>query len=334
MAKKEKKSFMDRVREAIADHNMVQSGSEVVTALSGGADSVSLLYSLKMLSEELGIKVSACHINHMLRGDESDRDMNFCQDLCEGFNVKLIVLKTDVLSAKLKHESVEECARRIRYDFFKECSAGKKLATAHTLSDSAETIFLNMLRGTGLKGLCGIPPVRGNLIRPLIYCTREDVENFCTENNLRFVTDSTNLTNDATRNKIRHIIIPELLKINGSFYENLLRMEKNLCSDSAYLEKLTESAVLSAKTDGGYNASLIAGLAEPLAGRVVKKILLEGEVEPSSLRIKTALEIIRSGQGKFNPCLNKFFVVRRGKAYVETSRQIYKKRQKDPPTKE
>ena len=168
--------FLDNIRSALAEYKMIEKGDAVVAALSGGADSVSLLHALTELSGELGITVSACHVNHHLRGAESDADMHFCEEFCGRLGVELRVLEVDVASMQRKHESLEECARRVRYDFFAEVSEGKKLATAHNSNDCAETVLLNLMRGTGLKGLCGVPPVRGNIIRPLIFCTREEVE--------------------------------------------------------------------------------------------------------------------------------------------------------------
>ena len=127
-------TFIDNIRKAIADYTMLSAGDEVVVALSGGADSVSLLHSLFVLREELGITLYACHVNHGLRGEESDGDMRFCQELCKRLGVELYLLETDVRTAQQKHESIEETARKVRYDFFARVSEGKKLATAHNES--------------------------------------------------------------------------------------------------------------------------------------------------------------------------------------------------------
>lgn len=227
---------------------MIEKGDTVVAALSGGADSVSLLHALTELSGELGITVSACHVNHHLRGAESDADMHFCEEFCKRLGVELRILEADVASMQQKHESLEECARRVRYDFFAEVSDGKKLATAHNSNDCAETVLLNLMRGTGLKGLCGVPPVRGNIIRPLIFCTREEVEEYCQSRGLSWVTDKTNLSTDYTRNKIRHIILPEMLKINGSLFSTMNRMEQSLRDDSDFLDDMARQTLSEAET--------------------------------------------------------------------------------------
>lgn len=317
--------FLEKVRSAAADHKMTEKGDAVVAALSGGADSVSLLYALKELSGELGITVSACHINHHLRGEESDSDMRFCEELCGRLGIPLTVREAEVGSMQLKHESLEECARRVRYDFFAEVSAGKKLATAHTANDSAETVLLNLMRGTGLKGLCGIPPVRGNIIRPLIYCTRDEVEEYCRSRRLSWVTDKTNLCDDYTRNKVRHIILPEMLKINGSLFSTAARMQKNLREDSEFLEGMAAQALEEFRMPGGYSAAALAALPKPIRSRAIKLIFSAGGIEPSALRISTAADILAAGKGKFNPCRGKFFVVRRGVAFVEDAEQHYRK---------
>lgn len=321
----ENTTFTEKVMRAISDCNMLNTGDAVVAALSGGADSVSLLQALITLRERLGITVSACHVNHCLRGEESDRDMQFCEDLCARLGVELKILRIDVAAQQQKHESLEECARRIRYAFFDEVSRGKKLATAHNSNDCAETVILNMLRGTGLKGLCGIPPVRGNIIRPLIYCTRAEVERYCAENSLSFVTDSTNLCCDYTRNKVRHGILPQMLEINGSLFDTMSRMEKSLREDSELLECMASEALEKAQKNGGWVAAELAKLPKPVRARAVKQILSANGIEPSALRINTTLEIIENGKGKFNPCRNRFVLIKRGVLMVEHSEQHYKK---------
>lgn len=334
--------FLDNIRSALAEYKMIEKGDAVVAALSGGADSVSLLHALTELSGELGLTVSACHVNHHLRGEESDADMHFCEKLCADLGVELKVLEADVASMQQKHESLEECARRVRYDFFADVSAGKKLATAHNSNDCAETVLLNLMRGTGLKGLCGVPPMRGNIIRPLIFCTRDDVEAYCNSRGLSWVTDKTNLSTDYTRNKIRHIILPEMLKINGSLFSTMNRMELSLREDSDFLDGMAAESLLEAERpvelrrslgDGtcehillkGWSAEKLSALPKPIQSRAIKLILTDGGIEPSALRINTARDIIVQGGGKFNPCRGKFFVVRRGTAYIEESEQHYRK---------
>ena len=317
--------FYEKIARAISDYNMINHGDAVVIALSGGADSVSLLCAMKQLSEQLGFTLSACHVNHGLRGEESDGDMRFCEELCERLGVQLEILNTDVKGFQQKHESLEETARRVRYDFFAKVSDGKKLATAHNSNDSAETVLLNMMRGTGLKGLCGIPPVRGNIIRPLIYCSRDEVEQFLEENSISYVTDKTNLSDDYTRNKVRHLILPEMLKINPSLLDTISRMEKNLREDNELLEALADEALQSAKSQRGYKTAVLAQQHKPILRRAIRRMLINGGIEPSALRIEMAEEIILAGKGKINPCRGKFVTVKKGEVSIEEQEQVYRK---------
>ena len=231
----------NKIHEAIKRYNMIRRGDRILAALSGGADSVTLLHYLFIYKDILGITVEAAHVNHMLRGKEADRDELFCRSLCEDMGIKLHVKRADVRKiAKDKGLSEELCGRNIRYEFFDEIvnNSGMKIATAHTLSDSIETMIFNLARGTGLKGLCGIPPVRKNIIRPLINCYRSDIENYCKEHNLDYVTDSTNLEDDYSRNFIRHNILPQLKNINIEADKAIGRTIGWLRDDENYLSSM------------------------------------------------------------------------------------------------
>lgn len=318
-------SFTDKVKKAVDDFDMFGHGCAVAVALSGGADSVSLLCALKSLENKLGITVSACHLNHSMRGEESDADMRFCEKLCGRLGVPLTAEKTDVVSFRHKHESSEQCARRIRYDFFERVLTslgdGARLATAHNSNDCAETVMLNLMRGTGLKGLCGIPPVRGRIVRPLIYCTRAEVEVYLSEIGEGYVTDRTNLSDDYTRNKIRHLILPEMLKINSALFEGMTRMTYSLREDSDYLEGEAMKALSAAEKGRGWDAAALSALPAPIRSRAVRRILSDGGIEPSALRINTASEMLTQRSGRYNPCKDRFFMIRKGVCFVEVSEQ-------------
>ena len=175
-------------------------------------NSTALLSVFVSLKEKYNLSIYAAHINHNIRGDEAKRDENFCKILCEKFNAELFIKSVDVptLAKTAEKFSEELCGRNVRYAFFEELSQKfcAKIATAHTASDNAETLIFNIARGASLAGLSAIPPKRGNIIRPLIELSRGDIESYCEENNLEYVTDSTNLADDYTRNYIRHNIIP------------------------------------------------------------------------------------------------------------------------------
>lgn len=223
-----------KVLSYIKAHNLIEAGDTVTVGLSGGADSVALLLSLLDLKDELGISVKAAHLNHMLRGDESNRDEEFVRNLCHKLNVECVIKHVNVLEiSKNQKLSVELAARQARYDFFD--SLDSKIATAHSADDNLETIIYNLSRGTGIKGLCGIPAKRGRIIRPLLECTREENEHCCIVHGVEFVTDSSNLTDDYSRNKIRHLVVPVLKEINSGAVQNAIRSSKLLIADNDFL---------------------------------------------------------------------------------------------------
>lgn len=224
---------------------MIPKGSRVIACLSGGADSVCLLRVLSELKAELDISLSAVHVNHCLRGEESDRDMHFCGELCKSLDIPLRIFHVDVTGYCAEHgTSAEEGARILRYNAFEAESqrlGGALVATAHNRGDNCETIVFNLARGTGIKGLRGIPPVRGNIIRPLIRITREEIEEYLDLLGQDYVTDSTNLTEDYSRNLIRHRVIPVLNGINEGFGKAVTRLSENAAEDEEYFEELIKT---------------------------------------------------------------------------------------------
>lgn len=317
-----------KVLEAIEHYNLMQKGDKIIVALSGGADSVTLLSVLNGLKETLGIMLYAVHVNHNLRGKDSSDDQGYAEELCGKMNIPLRVFSVDVKGNAQKHKSVEETARELRYEAFAEAAQqlGAKVATAHNSCDNTETVLLNMLRGTGLKGLCGIPAKRDYLIRPLIFCTRAEIEQYCENEGLKFVTDKTNFSEDYTRNKLRLKILPKLLEINPSLYDGIGRMTKILTEDSNFLENEAKNSLISAKIDEGiYDAKKLALLPEPILHRTISLILREKNIEPTSVRISAFAEIIRLGNGKVNVEKNKFAVVKKGKATLSFIEQNYRK---------
>ena len=199
----------DKILSWMRGQCMTQPGDTVICAVSGGADSVCMLHVLLSLRNTLGITVEAAHFNHQLRGEESDRDEAFVRTLCAELGVVLHVDNGDVRARAAKtHESVEEAARALRYAFFSSLPC--LIATAHTQDDNLETVLLNLTRGTGLAGLCGIPPTRDSFIRPMLAVSRAEIEAYLEQNGLPHVTDSTNFLPDARRNRLRQSVIPLL----------------------------------------------------------------------------------------------------------------------------
>lgn len=241
----------------------------ILIGLSGGADSVSLLLSLIELSEEFSFSLVCCHVNHMIRGKEADRDESFTRELCKKYRIEFYSTKIDIPAlAKERKQSLELCARQQRYSYFESFIASGKadfVATAHTRSDNAETVLFNIARGTGLAGLCGIPTVRGNIIRPLINVQRYEIEEYLKEANQEFVTDSTNLSCEYARNIIRHKVVPALSKVNESVVSNISDMSKIAFRENAFLERL----VCDMYTD---NLEQLSRLDEVIRCRIIGKM--------------------------------------------------------------
>ena len=211
-----------------------------LVALSGGADSVALLVMLR----ENGYRVHAAHCNFHLRGDESDRDEAFCVSLCERLGIELHRVHFDTRTyAELHKVSIEMAARELRYKWFEQLRAdigAAGICVAHHRDDSVETVLMNLVRGTGLRGLCGIQPRNGFVLRPLLDVSREDIEAYLAAKGQKYVTDSTNLVDDVMRNKIRLNILPILRELNPAVSENIQRTAEHLTEAQRVLDGITE----------------------------------------------------------------------------------------------
>ena len=221
------------VKDFLNSNNI--SGS-ILVALSGGADSVCLLSALL----ECGADVSAFHLNHGIRGEEADRDEEFCRSLCNRLGVPFSSERADIpaISAE-KGIGIEEAARNVRYDKLNREATrinADYIATAHNADDNVETVIFNLVRGCSPDGLCGIPKIRGNIIRPLLDSTREEIEEYLCKKGLSYVTDSTNSDIAYTRNKIRHSVLPVLRSINPALSASVARMCESIRDDKAYFE--------------------------------------------------------------------------------------------------
>lgn len=250
----------NKILNAINNFNMLDVGDTIVAGVSGGADSMCLLHFLCSIKEEYNLSIIAAHINHNLRGEEAKRDELFVMSYCQRNHIPFELLSVNIAEmADLQRLGTEECARNVRYKFFNDvCSLPHKIATAHTLSDNVETVLFNLARGTSLKGIAGIPPVRGNIIRPLINITRQEVEAYCKKYNITYITDSTNLANDYSRNKIRHFAIPALKSVNNDFEQNVIRFCKNAVRDNEYINFQAKAALKKAKCKNGYACDILA----------------------------------------------------------------------------
>ena len=280
----------EKIRETVKQHSMIPNGARVIAGLSGGADSVCLLRLLSDLSKDMDFTLCAVHVNHCLRGEESDRDQRFCEELCAKLDIPIAVYRVNVSKyAAQTGKSTEEAARILRYDAFEQAAehfGGGITATAHNSGDNAETVLFNIIRGTGLKGLCGIPYVRGSIIRPLLDISREEIEKYLSEIGQDFVTDSTNLTEDYSRNKIRRIILPMLREINPGADKALCRLSRSVREDEAFLSEITENA----------DISNIADYPPSVRKRYIRKLFEENSVPVDSIHIEETDNALMSGR--------------------------------------
>ena len=238
---------MNNVKEKVCEvlRPVLTGGETLVVGFSGGADSVTLLHVLLSLKTDFKIAdIIAVHVDHGLRGEESARDRLFAETFCEQFDVPFQLYTYDVAAiAGEKGKGLEETGREVRYDALANAAAAFEnayIVTAHTANDNAETLLLHLCRGCGIKGLKGISVKRDVLLRPMLTCTREEIETYCHENNLEYVIDSTNTDTTYARNRIRHRVLPELEKVNPSIIQSLTRLMTHAQQADAFLEIQTE----------------------------------------------------------------------------------------------
>lgn len=250
---------------------MLSRGQTVLACVSGGTDSMCLLDVLHKLSKEMGFALSAAHFNHRLRGEESDGDETFVRKTCEKLDIPLYIGSGDAAGeAERRGRGIEETARDMRYAFFFK-TAGEnhinKVATAHNADDNLETVLMRVVRGTGLRGLCGIPPVRGMLIRPLLNLTRAQIEAYNLENNIPHREDSTNASDDYTRNLLRHKVTPVLSSLNPSL--NITPMTGLLRKDEEALTALAEG-FFEGQTEDELDTGALLALPYSVSSRVIR----------------------------------------------------------------
>lgn len=286
---------------AINKYNMIKENDTIVVGVSGGADSMALLHFLLNESDNLKIKVIVTHINHCLRGEESDRDEKFVSDYCRDNGVIFYSCRSNIKSEASEYGiSVEECGRKVRYNYFNNIAEKyhAKIATAHTLSDSIETTMFNMIRGTGIKGLSGIAPVRGKIIRPLIFVTRSQIEDYCVKNKIKYVTDSSNLCYDYTRNKIRLDIVPKMREINTAFEKSFLRLKEQAEDDCSYLNNIAKTELDKSMINGMYDINVISKLEKPIKSRlIIQAVYNKFNIYLQNSHIDLICEIIDNGHG-------------------------------------
>ena len=261
----------------IVDRIEFPEGTEsVLCAVSGGADSVCMLHAVLAYARARNIRVCAAHYDHGIRGEESVRDACFVATLCERLGVELVSERGDVPRyAKENRLGMEEAARQARYAFLERAAdtlGCRLIATAHNADDNAETMIFNLTRGSGAKGLCGIPARRGRLVRPLLRVTREEIEQYLAENGLEHVEDSTNASDDYSRNLIRHAVMPRLREINPALAAVCTRTSELLRRDEDYFDAAVQSFLEKSFDGESVELSAFDDLHEAIASRVVRAL--------------------------------------------------------------
>ena len=275
--------MLNELAAFMSRYDMVQPGDRVVCAVSGGADSMALLWAMYLLRDKLRICLSAAHFNHQLRGAESDRDEAFVRDFCDGYGIPFTAGSTPVTSGA---KGLEAAAREARYAFLR--SLPGKIATAHTADDNAETVLMHMVRGSGLKGLGGITPVSGVLIRPMLTVTRAQVLAFLAEYSIPYIEDSSNLGDDFLRNRLRHHVMPLLRQENNSISQNLSAMALRLRQDEAALSDMAQRSHTN-------RVSELRSLAPAIRSRVLGEMLKNAGVkEPEAEHIRALEKLVIS----------------------------------------
>lgn len=275
--------MLNKLTSFSREYTMITPGDHIICAVSGGADSMALLWSMYLLKDSLGIRLSAAHFNHHLRGEESDADEVFVREFCDRFEIELYLGGAQV---KPGQKGLEAAAREARYAFF--ATLPGKIATAHTADDNAETVLLHLVRGTGLKGLGGIAPVRGNIIRPMLTVTRQEVLRFLQEYHIGCRQDSSNDSDQFLRNRLRHQVMPLLKEENPRLAVNLSSMARSLRQDEQLLTDLAGEGEFP-------DVSALRQMHLALRGRVLERFLKENGVrEPEREHILLLEQLVFS----------------------------------------
>ena len=285
------------------EYGMLPQGKTVLCALSGGIDSMALLHVLAGLQEPMGFSLVAAHYNHRLRGEESQRDADFVRQYCTGQQIPLIFGEGDVKRlAETQGKGIEETARSLRYAFLEDAAAkcgAVRIVTAHHADDNVETLLLHLVRGSGLRGLSGIPPVRGMIVRPLLSTTREEIEDYVGRNAIPSVEDSSNEDRSFSRNRLRHEVMPILRELNPKLAQTVSATVKSLRQDEVYLEARAAELFREAQPaeDGMVIATDCLGMVpRALAVRVIRRMLEEIEAPmPGQVHLSGILAIAQGG---------------------------------------
>ncbi len=323
LTKTGKKVYSSAIR-ALNDYNMLEQLKRgVLIGLSGGADSVMLLFLLLEIKKTIcDFPIIAVHVNHMIRGDEADRDEKFAKNLCRDLNVEFRSVKINVPEiAKESGAGIEETARNARYAAFDRIIAEddfvKTIAVAHNATDNLETVIFNMMRGSGISGIAGIPPTRDNIVRPLIYSPKRDIVDALKESDVRYVTDSTNSDIEYSRNYIRSEIIPRLYVLNSDAEAMATRMCTNIREDSRYINGQADSILSENMKDGCISQDVLASLPKSLFYRVLLRMIEQKtQIKPERTHVDAICRLLEGGNFSYSLPGKIRFVMENGLCHI------------------
>lgn len=306
----EKNQFAERFRAFLKECGLASPGSGVVLAVSGGIDSMVMMHLFNSLSASWRMRLSVVHVNHHLRGNESEEDEQFVRSAASALNLPCFSMDVDVASYQSAHRvSKQEAARELRYQAFEEArlkAGAESVATAHHADDNAETVLMNALRGAGIRGLSGIPPRRekGSVIRPLLWATRQEISIYAVEKGIQHREDSSNISLEYTRNALRRVVIPDLETLtHTNVVESLNRVSSIMRSLQDRVESELRTRMPSIVAHGGnrVTVSLDSFLREPmyLQEEMMLEIFRSLGIEPSSRKVQSCLDLCGRSSGRF-----------------------------------
>lgn len=270
-------TLTSKINDLLEKNRIELKGKHLLCCVSGGADSMALLHFFRSNAERYGLAdVCACHLNHNARGLESDSDEEFVRQYCREQGIALVTERIDDSAFDSSGHASEELFRDLRYGFFgraAEATGCDIIATGHTLNDNVETVLFRLARGTGLRGTAGIPAVRGNIIRPLLSCTRQDTEQYCTQNGIVFRIDSSNSTDRYARNVVRHHIVPVMQQLNARSLEAVDSFIALSAEADSYFEREAERLTSAQSGSPSVSAERLLKAGSPLDGYIVRRII-------------------------------------------------------------
>ena len=309
--------LFDRVHEYCLAEALFDGVKTLCVGVSGGADSVCLLDVLTRLAPEFGLSLRAVHVHHGLRGAEADRDAAFVKALCDTQNVSVQLVRSDAAAtARDRRCSVEEAGRDLRYAAFRAAGCDA-VAVAHTMNDNIETMLFHLARGTSLTGFAGMRPKNGDVLRPLLCVRRDEVEQYLKERALTFVTDSTNQSDDYTRNRIRHRAVPALKEINPAFLGHAAALMCDAREEDECLNEQAKALLLRARTDAGYRKDVLLETHPAVQKKALHLLLCEAMPRcPERSDLTRCLQVLHGDRVRTQLSGNLFFARRRGAVFT------------------